>query len=86
MTTLIVILVLYLLIRFSSRYLLPYLLKRYINNVKKNLESQQQQYQDSKTTQGKSKIDIKSAPQEKHNNEDSIEYTDYEEIKDDQKQ
>jgi hypothetical protein len=86
MTTLIVILVLYLLIRFSSRYLLPYILKRYINIVKKNLESQQQQYQNSNTTQGKSKIDIKSSPQEKHNDVDSIEYTDFEEVKDDQKQ
>lgn len=83
MTTLIVILlVLYIVLRVSGKYLFPYLLKRYINNVKRNLESQHQQYQESDTYHEKSMKDSDpgNAP------EDSIEYTDFEEIKDDQKQ
>lgn len=85
MTTLIVILlVLYIVLRVSGKYLFPYLLKRYINNMKRNMETQHQQYQESGTFHEKSMKDFESG----HASEDltEIEYTDFEEIKEDQKQ
>jgi hypothetical protein len=50
--------------------------------VKRNLESQHQQYQESDTYHEKSMKDTNSG----HVPDDSIEYTDFEEIKDGQKQ
>jgi hypothetical protein len=85
MTILIVILILYIFLRLSGKYLFPYLLKRYLNNVKRNFESQQQQYQNTGSTQGEQKINAKHTAQKKHQDEDLIEYTEFEEIKEDQK-
>lgn len=83
MKTIIIILVLYLLLRISSKYLLPYLLKRYIGNVKKKFEAQQGA---TSTTQNGSKINIKYPSRNKFHQNDAVEYTDFEEIHTDQKQ
>lgn len=76
MNTLIVIIILYLIIRLSSKYLFPYLVKRYINKVKRQFEGQQSP--GTAPSQPANKIKI-NYPSRGKNNSDP-EYTPYEEI------
>lgn len=83
MNTLIIIFIIIIFLRYSGRYLIPFLMKRYINNVKKKYEAQQNT---TNTPRNESKINIKYPLKGKSQNDNSVEYTDFEEIKTDQKQ
>lgn len=83
MKTLIIILIIFFLLRLAGRYLFPYLLKRFIENFKKKFEAQQPQ---SNTSQNASKINIKQPAKDKFSDNETVEYTDFEEIKTNQNQ
>lgn len=76
MTTLIVIFIIFLIIRLSSRYLFPYLIKRYINKVKQQFEGQQS----PGTTPSQSANKIKINYPSRGKTISDPEYTPYEEI------
>lgn len=83
MKTLITILIIYLILRLSSKYLLPILLKQYLKNVKRKFEQQQGT---ANTPKNGSKINIKYPSKSRFHQERRIEYTEFEEIETDQKQ
>ncbi len=80
MTTLIVIFIIFLIIRLSSRYVFPYLIKRYINNVKKQFEGQQRPGATPSQSANKIKINYPS----RGKTISDPEYTPYEEIVEDE--
>ncbi|PID69855.1 MAG: DUF4834 domain-containing protein [Flavobacteriales bacterium] len=78
--TILVILVIYYLIRFISRYVMPLILKKMVNNVEKKFNQQTRQYQsdDRNFKEGETIIDKK--PRERRSNDNVGEYVDYEEV------
>lgn len=78
MNTLIVIIVLYGVLRLSAKYLFPFLVKRYLNKVKRRFEEQQNP--GSTTQQSTNKVKIKYPSREKNHSDLNLEYTDYEEV------
>lgn len=79
MNALIVIIVLYLIIRFSAKYLMPYLVKRYLNKIKQRFEEQNP---NSSNFESPNKINIKHSSNNIKKEDLDVEYTDFEEIKD----
>jgi len=79
MNTLIIIIVLYLIIRFSAKYLMPYLVKRYLNKIKQRFEEQNP---NSSNFESPNKINIKHSSNNIKKEDLDVEYTDFEEIKD----
>lgn len=76
MDILIAIAILYLLLRTLSKYLLPYLVKRYLKKVKTRFEENQRP--NSQTKESSNKINIKYPGRNQSNSEP--EYTPFEEI------
>jgi len=79
MNTLIIIIVLYLIIRFSAKYLMPCLVKRYLNKIKQRFEEQNP---NSSNFESPNKINIKHSSNNIKKEDLDVEYTDFEEIKD----
>ncbi len=79
MNTLIVIIVLYGVLRLSSKYLFPFFIKRYLNKVKKRFEEQQNQGSTNQQ-QSTNRVKIKYPSREKNHSDYNLEYTDFEEV------
>lgn len=80
--TIAIIIIIYYIFKFFSRYIAPIFLKKVINNAQKKYQEQQNQYQN--TTEGKvgeTVIDKKPSNQ-KQSNKNVGEYVDFEEVKD----
>lgn len=80
MTTLLIIIILYFALRLSAKYLFPFLVKRYLNKIKKRFEEQQNP--GSTSQQSSNKVKIKYPSREKNRSDFDLEYTDYEEVVD----
>jgi hypothetical protein len=80
--TIAIIIIIYYVFKFFSRYILPIFLKKVINNAQKKYQEQQNQYQN--TTDGKvgETVIAKKPANTKEGNKDVGEYVDYEEVKD----
>ena len=81
--TIAILIIIYYVIKFFSRYIAPIFLKKVINNVEKKFKEQQQQYQQDQTAGEVGETVIAKKPtQPKESNKDVGDYVDYEEIKD----
>jgi hypothetical protein len=77
--TLLVIVTFYYLFKIISRYVMPFLLKRFINKMQNKAQQQQNSHQQSNMKEGETIIDRK--PQKEGQSNNSVgEYVDYEEI------
>ena len=77
-----IIIIIYYVIKFFSRYIAPIFLKKVINNAQKKYQEQQNTRQN--TTDGKvgETVIAKKPTKPKESNKDVGEYVDYEEVKD----
>lgn len=85
MKLLIFIIVVYVVFRLSARYLFPYLLKRYVKKMQSKFYEQNGKTPPddyNKSTQTRSKVTINYPGRKKHFDIDDIDYTDYEEVPD----
>mgnify|MGYP006195097373 CR=1 FL=1 len=84
--TLAIIVIVYYVIKFIGRYILPLFVGKIIDNVEKKMRDQQQQFnnQEQKSTEKVGETVIAKKPSDyREGNKDVGEYVDYEEIKDD---
>ncbi len=81
--TILILIIVYYVFKFFSRYIAPIFLKKVIDNAEKKFREQQNQYQEQKTEGeiGETIID-KKAPKTKVSNKEVGDYVDYEEIND----
>ena len=79
MTVLLIIILILFILKIASRYLLPYLVNRYIQKVKDKFDSQNSS-NSNETKIDSSKIKIKHPLKNKNSDTQNIEYTDFEEI------
>jgi hypothetical protein len=77
--TLLIILTFYYLFKIISRYVLPFLLKRFVSTMQNKAQQQTKQQQESKAKVGETVIDEKPTKDNQSNNSVG-EYVDYEEI------
>jgi hypothetical protein len=77
--TILVILAFYYVFKIITRYVLPFFLKRYINNVQERARQQHQNQQDPNVKVGETVIDKKPSNTNKSNNSVG-EYVEYEEV------
>lgn len=77
--TLLVIITFYYLFKIISRYVMPFLLKRFINKMQHKAQQQQNNYQQPNVKEGETVIDKKPTKSNQGNNSVG-EYVDYEEI------
>ncbi len=83
MKLLIFIIVVYIVFRLSARYLFPYLLKRYVKKMQSRFHEQNggtPPPQNENSTKNKSKVTINYPGRKKHFDIENIDYTDYEEV------
>ena len=82
--TIAILIIIYYVIKFFSRYIAPIFLKKVINNVEKKFKEQQQQQYPQDQTAGEvgETVIAKKPTQPKESNKDVGDYVDYEEIKD----
>ncbi|WP_372745456.1 DUF4834 family protein [Lutibacter sp.] len=79
--TLAIILIVYYVLKFISKFILPLFVKKMVENVQKKYNEQQQnQYNDTSGKVGETVIAKK--PNEPKSNKDIGDYVDYEEVKD----
>lgn len=84
--TLAIIVIVYYVIKFIGRYILPLFVGKIINNVEKKMRDQQQQFnnQGQKSTGKVGETVIAKKPSDyKEGNKNVGDYVDYEEVKDD---
>lgn len=84
--TLGIIVIVYYVIKFTGRYILPLFFGKIVKNVEKKMRDQQQQHQNSqeKTTGKVGETVIAKKPSDyKEGNKNIGDYVDYEEVKDD---
>ncbi len=77
------LLLIYLLAKLFTRYLLPYILKRFIRKTEEKYKRQQQEYQDQTKKEGDIRINYKNKKHQHKKTDDLGEYVDYEEVDDD---
>ena len=79
--TIAIIIIVYYVFKFISRYILPLFVKKMVENVqKKYTEQQQNKYEDSNGKVGETVI-AKKPNESKESNKDVGDYVDYEEVK-----
>ena len=81
-----IIIVIYLVFRLLGRYVLPYLVKRYVNKAKKNFYEKQQANRDNdydKSKEGEVNIKYKKNQKSKSSKDELGDYIDFEEVEDD---
>ena len=76
------LLLIYLLAKLFTRYLLPYILKRFIRKTEEKYKRQQQEYQDQTKKEGDIRINYKNKKHQQKKTDDLGEYVDYEEVDD----
>jgi len=84
--TLAIIVIVYYVIKFIGRYILPLFVRKIVDNVEKKMRDQQQQYQNQQEkSSGKvgETVIAKKPSDYKEGNKDVGDYVDYEEVKDD---
>lgn len=81
--TIAIILIVYYVFKFISRYILPFFLKKMVENVQQKFNEQQQSQQQSTSAKGKvGETVISKVPNEPKSNKEVGDYVDYEEVKD----
>jgi bacteriorhodopsin len=80
--TIAIIVIVYYVLKFISRYILPLFLKKMVDNVQKKYTEQQQQQNSYEGKVGETVI-AKKPVEPKESNKDVGDYVDYEEVKDD---
>ncbi|WP_372766041.1 DUF4834 family protein [Lutibacter sp.] len=84
--TLAIIVIVYYVIKFIGRYILPLFVRKIVDNVEKKMRDQQQQHQNQQEkSSGKvgETVIAKKPSDYKEGNKDVGDYVDYEEVKDD---
>jgi uncharacterized protein involved in cysteine biosynthesis len=83
--TIAILVIIYYVIKFFSRYIAPIFLKKVINNVEKKYKQQQQQQSGYEEKVGKvgETVIAKKPVEPKQSNKDVGDYVDFEEVKDD---
>ncbi|MGM0567210.1 MAG: DUF4834 family protein [Bacteroidota bacterium] len=76
------LLLIYLLAKLFTRYLLPYILKRFIRKTEEKYKRQQRDYQDQTKKEGDIRINYKNKNHQHKKTDDLGEYVDYEEVDD----
>lgn len=74
------LLLIYLLVKLFTRYLLPYVLKRFIRKTEKRYKQQRKAYEDENKREGDIKIDYGNKKKESKKTDNLGEYVDYEEV------
>lgn len=80
--TILIILVVYYAIKFISRLMMPYLVKKVVDKAQDRMHQQQQQQYGPQKQEGDVTVQVKQGQNTKYN-PDEGEYVDFEEIKDD---
>ncbi len=81
--TIAVIVIIYYVLKFFSRYIAPIFLKKVISNVEKKYKEQQQSYQQQEEGKVGETVIAKKPAEPKESNKNVGDYVDYEEVKDD---
>jgi len=76
--TILIIIIVYYVLKFVSKYILPIILKKAVNKVQKDMNNQFEQEQKSKVNVGETSVDY--APKNNSSNNNVGEYIDYEEL------
>lgn len=81
--TIAILIIVYYVFKFFSRYIAPIFLKKVVSNMEEKIRKQQEQHQSNQTegNVGETVID-KKAPSAKEGNKNVGDYVDYEEIND----
>ena len=79
-----ILIIIYYLFKFFSRYIAPIFLKKVVNNMEEKIRKQQEQQQQANQPQGEvgETVIAKKAPTTKESNKSVGDYVDYEEIND----
>ncbi len=80
-TTLSILVIIYYILKFFSRYIAPIFLKKMMSDVEKKMRDQQNQPQQTKGKIGETVIDVKPRT-EKPTNKNTGEYVDFEDVED----
>lgn len=81
--TIAIFIIIYYALKFFSRYIAPFFIKKMVDNVEKKFKEQQQNYEDTpKGNVGETVID-KKVPAKKESNNNVGDYVDYEDVDDD---
>ncbi|UMB54259.1 DUF4834 domain-containing protein [Lutibacter sp. A80] len=81
--TIAIIVIIYYVLKFFSRYIAPIFLKKVITNVEKKYKEQQQSYQQQEEGKVGETVIAKKPAEPKESNKNVGDYVDYEEVKDD---
>jgi hypothetical protein len=79
------LLLIYLLVKLFTRYLLPYILKRFIRKTEERYKQQRKAYEDQNKQEGDIRIEYQNKKQRSKKTDNLGEYVDYEEIDDEEK-
>lgn len=81
--TIAILVIIYYVIKFFSRYIAPIFLKKVINNVEKKYKQQQQSSYEEEVGKVGETVIAKKPVEPKQSNKDVGDYVDFEEVKDD---